>query len=461
MITRAQLRRLLRLPFSHAGRNFLWWTLVDRGQRWCHRAARLHRATLARRKRVIMVVGTYGKTTTTRAVAAVLGLPVDRWLDYNANCLGLVAWSLLRQPPWRRHAAIEVGIGEPDTMRIHARTLRPQVVVVACIASEHQQSFRDREHLRNEKADAVRSLGAEGVAVLNADDPNVLWMATQTRARVIRYGFDPTAEVRAMAWSPDGLGGTTFTLAVGGEEFVVRSRLLGRPAVSTLLAAVAVAVAEDVAPAEAVERLARLAPTPSRLESVALPGGGVVLCDDYKSSLETVHAAIDLLAECEARRRVIVLGGLDSPPAPQRVAYREVAAHAGRVADHVILVGHGRDLYRPELKRRLQGPEPLARLDEVERVGDVVRLLEGSLGEGCVVLIKGRTQQHLRRVLLALQGRKIGCAVDGCRLHLQFCDDCPLLEKPGRVGGIRQDDRIVETPLERIEETAGAELPGL
>jgi hypothetical protein len=39
------------------------------------RLARLHRRTLIRRTRLATVVGTYGKTTTARAVGAALGLP--------------------------------------------------------------------------------------------------------------------------------------------------------------------------------------------------------------------------------------------------------------------------------------------------------------------------------------------------------------------------------------------------
>jgi len=35
----------------------------------------------------------------------------------------------------------------------------------------------------------------------------------------------------------------------------------------------------------------------------------------------------------------------------------------------------------------------------------------------------------MTRIILALSGRTVRCALDACRLHLQFCDDCPLLEQ--------------------------------
>jgi len=446
-ITKTQFLRAVRLPFSHGGRNFLWWQVIDRGQRICHWIARAHRVVLSRHKRVVMVVGTYGKTTTTRAVAAVLGLPPDPWLERNANCLGLVAWSLLRQPVWRRYAAIEAGIGEPGSMRGLARTLRPQVVVVTCIGSEHIQSFRNTEHLRSEKAEAVRSLGAHDTAVLNFDDPNVAWMASQTRARVIRYGFDPAWEIHVKTWEQDWPHGMRLTVSVRGEEIAIRARLIGKNSIYALLAAIAVGVAEGLPAALAVERVAALPPTPGRLQPMPLPSGATALCDDYKGSVETVHAALDFLADIPARRRIVVLGGLDSPPNPQRRYYRAVAEHVCRVADHVIVVGYTYREYVGELRRGQGDGRRLSGFEVASRTAEAVALLQKIVGPGDVVLVKGQKSQNLRRIVLALQGREVRCAVDACRLHLQQCDNCPLLGKPSPLGGIRLDERVVSSPI--------------
>ncbi|HEY5488952.1 MAG TPA: hypothetical protein VIK00_03860, partial [Candidatus Limnocylindrales bacterium] len=46
---------------------------------------RLYRRTAGRRLRVVAVVGSLGKTTTTRAVAAALGVPVHRPALLSAN----------------------------------------------------------------------------------------------------------------------------------------------------------------------------------------------------------------------------------------------------------------------------------------------------------------------------------------------------------------------------------------
>lgn len=386
---------------------------------------RLHRATLSRGSCVVMVAGTYGKTTTTRAVRAALGLPVDGWSQSNANAGGLLLWPLLRDVPWRRYSALEVGIVKPGQMREYAERLQPTIAIVTCVGSEHIQSFENLEHLRSEKAEAVRSLPPKAIAILNGDDPNVVWMATQTQARILRFGFDPSCEVSARDVALDWPHGTRFTLCAQGQERPMRVRLVGRTMLYPILAAVAAGLAAGRGLNRIVEALEALPPTQGRVQPVSLPNGALVLRDDYKSTIDTVHAALDLLAELPAERRVVVMGSLDSPPRPQKAAYRAVGAHIARVADRVLIVGDEFDKYRSGLRT---GSLPENAICAVRTVQEAIAVLREELRPGDVALVKGRQAQRMTRIILALSGRTVRCAVDPCRLHLQFCDDCPLLE---------------------------------
>ena len=149
----------------------------------------------------------------------------------------------------------------------------------------------------------VRALPRSGLAVLNGDDPNVRWMATQTPARVLTFGFEPGNDVRAEGLETLGVEGSRFTLVVGGQPRVVRSRLLGRTMVSSVLTTVAVALGEGVELDGAITALERLrTELVGRLQPVTLASGAVLLRDDHKAPLETVHAALDVLAEMPAGR---------------------------------------------------------------------------------------------------------------------------------------------------------------
>ncbi len=159
----------------------------------------------------------------------------------------------------------------------------------------------------------VRVLPASGTAILNGDDPNVMWMRGRTLARVITFGLGESCDVSASELRLDWPHGTRFRLRAFGQEREVRIRLLGRHMVYPALAAIAVSLLEGFPIDETLSRLESLPPTPGRMEPVELPSGVFVLRDDFKSTLETMDSALDLLAQIPARR-IVLLGDVSEPP---------------------------------------------------------------------------------------------------------------------------------------------------
>lgn len=388
---------------------------------------RLYRRTVGRRVRVVAVVGSVGKTTTTRAVAAALGAPIGRVAQMNANTPVGVGRALLGARPWHRHAVIEAAINGPGQMRRQAQMIQPDIAVVTAIASDHWKSFSTLEQTRDEKAEMLRALPRTGVAVVNADDPNVRWMATQTKARVVLVGEAPDADVRVTDIALDWPHGTRFNAHIDGHVVPVTTRLLGRHMVFPALAALAVANVEGVPLERAVAALANLQPTFSRMQLVPLENGAFVIRDDYKASLESIAAAAETLALIPARRRIVVLGALSE--ARGRQDFRDAGATLGAAADRVVLVGPSGDMqpYRSGLAR---GGVARENVQRVHNAREAAELLGPELRDGDVVLTKGRQQQALARVALALSGRDVQCRADPCPFKRMVCDLCPYLEQP-------------------------------
>jgi UDP-N-acetylmuramoyl-tripeptide--D-alanyl-D-alanine ligase len=228
------------------------------------------------------VTGSSGKTTTTRAIVAALG-GRPRSAPFR-NAKGFIALAVLLIRPGRRHAVIEVGLTGPNQMTSYARVIRPDIAVVTSIGSEHNRSFGNLEATRDEKALLVRALPASGIAVLNGDDLHVRWMRQHTRARVTTFGFDDTNDVRASPPTLDWPNGMRFRLSTPNETRDVRVRLVGRPMVYPILAAVAVALEEGLPLDDILAALEKLEPTKGRdtqhLARVALGlMGRTVRCD--------------------------------------------------------------------------------------------------------------------------------------------------------------------------------------
>lgn len=421
-----RLRRFAQLATTRVGAIELWYAGLNKAWPLLSRLALAHRRTLGRRTRLVAVVGSFGKTTTTRCIAAALGLPERQPRD---NCRSHLAVAVLARTGVGRHAVLEVGIDHPGQMADYARVLRPDVTVVTSIGSDHGRSLGRLDGTRREKAHMVRALSPDGLAVLNGDDTNVMAMRAESRAPVVTFGTGPGCDVRATDITLDWPRGMCFAVDAGGERALVSLPLLGEAMVYPALAAIAVAHSAGVPLATAAARLAAVAPPPGRLEPVAIAGGVTLIRDEFKSGEETIHAALDLLAAVPARRKLVVLGDVSDPRGSQGPIYRALGGRVAGIADFAVFLGrHGSSTYAAAA--HAAGLPRAA----IRRVGHdftlAAHLVREQLEAGDVVLVKGRASERLDRVALALMGEDVRCDRKYCYFLKTRCEQCSLLGSP-------------------------------
>jgi UDP-N-acetylmuramyl pentapeptide synthase len=379
-------------------------------------------------KKVILtaVAGTFGKTSTTRALKAALF--ADESPETNWNPESPVALELLRTSPRRRRMVLEIGIDRPGRMGAFGWMMKPNIAIVTSIGTEHHLSFGSLEATRNEKAEIVRALPPSGLAVLNGDSPDVLWMKDQTVARVITFGLRPENQVRATAVRMDWPRGTEMMIHAFGRSQPFSTRLIGLPMVYAVLGATAAALEQGLSLEEIAKRLQSLCPTPARLETVALRNGAWLLRDEFKASIETVEAALDVMKEVPARRRIVILGTVFEPKSDTEKLYRHLGARIARCAEHVIFIGE-KDLWDPLAAGAAHGGLGGDTISRVQKAfPDALEALPSPLGPGDVLLLKGQTEQRLERIALALMGEKVHCHVRKCSAAVTLlCRECDLL----------------------------------
>ncbi len=425
--TRQDLPILLQHP--RLWRQQLLPALMNRGWWLSSRLAATYRRTAAKGTHVVAVVGSLGKTTTTRAVSAALGYKLPLWYQRGFNnAYYSVALRILEIQPFTPRAVVEVGIIHPGQMAPIAQMLRPDITVVTAIGSDHCQYLRTLEVTRTEKSEMVRVLLPSGTAVLNGDDPNVLWMRGQTRARVITFGFNPGNDIRADSITLQWPEGMRFRLHAFGETRNVSIRLLGRHMVYPILAAVAVASVVGLPLDQVLAALASLPPTPGRLRPVRLDDGTIILQDDSKGSLEAIKAALDLLAEIPNARRGILLGDMQAPPENPDAGYEYLGQQIAEIASFAIFHGDT-PAVQGYLKGVTRGGLPPERTVQARgSVLEAVSAVREQLEPGDVLLCKGRGGRRLERAVIALQGRMVRCDVLECRWGI-LCEHCPRLDR--------------------------------
>jgi UDP-N-acetylmuramoyl-tripeptide--D-alanyl-D-alanine ligase len=199
------------------------------------------------------------------------------------------------------------GIGEITRL---VRMARPDIGVVLKVGLAHAGEFGGIEATLKAKTEMVTDLLPTDVAILNLDDPRVASMADKTVARVLWFGLDPRADVRATDVVSSARG-TAFTLVLPSGEKPVTFRVLGEHHVMNALAAAAsaytlgVGIDDIVAGLESVQRAERW-----RMEVMGGARGVTIINDAYNASPDSMAAALKTLAQIAGpgERTVAVLG---------------------------------------------------------------------------------------------------------------------------------------------------------
>jgi UDP-N-acetylmuramoyl-tripeptide--D-alanyl-D-alanine ligase len=354
---------------------------------------RLPRAT------VVGITGSSGKTSTKDLTAQVverLGPTVAPEGSLN-NEIGLPL-TVLRADETTRYLVLEMSARGIGHIAYLTGIAPPRIGAVLNVGRAHAGEFGSIDAVAKAKGELVEALPAGGVAVLNADDPNVIAMASRTRARVVTTSVQHSAaDVRALGISLDDLGRASFTLHTPAGSAPVTLTLHGGHHVANALAAAAVAEAlgMDVA-AIAAALSAATARSKKRMELHERPDGVLVVNDAYNANPDSTRAAIAALAHLTgngtSRRGLAVLGYM----AELGDIAAESHAEAGRLAalaGAAVVVAVGADA-APVLDgarsvggwqgEAVAAPDPKSAIAELQnrlRPGDVV-LVKASKAAG-------------------------------------------------------------------------------
>jgi UDP-N-acetylmuramoyl-tripeptide--D-alanyl-D-alanine ligase len=262
-------------------------------------------------KRVIAVTGSAGKTTTKESIAHLLAEKY-RVLKSEGNLnnhYGLPL-QLLRLEPEHDLAVVELGMNHAREISALAALAEPNVGIVTCVAPVHLGFFNSVADIARAKYELIQALPATGTAVLNADDEYVSQFGRDFPGRVVTFGINHPADVRADAIQENGADGSRFDVVSGGRRARATLPLIGRHNVYNALAAIAVAMVCGLKLEDAASGVARLTPADKRGQVLTV-GGATVINDCYNSNPRALDYVVDALAGMAVQpggRRIVVAG---------------------------------------------------------------------------------------------------------------------------------------------------------
>lgn len=406
---------------------FYAWRRRFRAEQAARCRQRLDRATF------IAITGSHGKSTATALLSAILSSVAPTNMGFGANNRKSFAKTIQRMSRKERFCVQEVSGSPVGTIEEAHRILGPSVGIVTAIGGDHRAVFRTWEDAAREKAKLVHGLPADGLAVLNADDPLVRVMAAGCRCRVVTFGRAADADLRLLEASVNWPHGLRLDVSYRGETFPVATRLVGTQWTVSVMAALLAALELGVDRTVCLAAVAALPPVFNRMSFHRGSNGAIYVLDGNKGSLSGVGTCMSFLADVSAPRKTVVVGQLADFGGKDRAAYNRVARLALAVADRVVFVAET----APRVRHLAASEEMRGRILMVPAVKDAADWLRVSTDPGEVVYIKGAHIDHLERLFLA-QVMDVRCWVERCGIDYTCtgCRKLPMRVVPASVGPV-------------------------
>ncbi len=365
-----------------------------------------HGVYLEWNKPVVAITGSAGKTTAKELTAHILestGKKVLRNIKNFNNGLGhpLTVLNLAKDSSYDI-AVLEMGMSTlMNELRRLCRITPPNVAVELNVLPVHLEHLGSIENIARMKAELIEGLKPGGTAVLNADDHRVLAMRELTEDKVITFGIESDADVRAVNIRFERFGETRFTLVTSNGSANVRFPLNGRHSILNALAATAVGLTFGMSTEILAESLSTIEPPPQRGEVLHFAAGFTVINDSYNSNPTALLSMVQTLMEGSgsAKRKIVIAGEMLELGEKESEIHRQTGAKiAGSGIDMLIGV---RGLASEMVEgARAGGLSDVRFADDSDIAAEIAA---GELRDGDLVLIKGsrgvRTEKVIDKLL--------------------------------------------------------------
>ncbi|MBI2024063.1 UDP-N-acetylmuramoyl-tripeptide--D-alanyl-D-alanine ligase [Candidatus Giovannonibacteria bacterium] len=382
--------------------------------------------------KIVAVTGSVGKTSTKDAIAKVLerkykirkseksynselGVPLTvigaksgwgslaKWISILWKGLEMI----INNVPYPEILVLEIGADRPGDIKKIRRLINPDVAVLTTFAETpvHVEFFNGPEEVFLEKAELIKGLPASVNVLLNMDDEEVMKLKDKTSANILTYGMSDGAQFFAYDYGifyqkegkksrPEGIA---FKIKFQNQEFTVKIiNAFGRHHVYPALSAIAVASIFNISVEDSVEALSLYSPPPGRLKLIRGNNETLILDDTYNSSPKALAAALDVMGELEAKRKIAVLGDMLELGRHTITAHRDLGRNAAQVADILCTVGVRAKFFMEGAMKEGFKKKTIYTFGTSEDAG---KELQKIIQPGDLILVKGSQSMRMEKIV--------------------------------------------------------------
>jgi UDP-N-acetylmuramoyl-tripeptide--D-alanyl-D-alanine ligase len=294
----------------------------------------------------------------------------------------------------------EMGMNHAGELARLCEIARPDFAVITNVGVAHIGHLGSRAAIAKEKSVVAESVSAGGCVVLNANDDFTDWIASRTRARVVRAGINRgDLQARDIQHTEQG---ETFLLAHKSENALVKLPVYGEHMVTNACLAAGIGLNFGLTLGEIAGGLAKTTIPGNRLKVQKL--GPVLLINDaYNANPESMVAALKTATSFAVRgRKIAALGRMGELGQESDAGHRRVGRAVAELAfDYLITVGE-----EARLIAQAANGAGLKRTREATTHEQAVEALLDYLEPGDLLLVKGSLSSAMDRVVRGLEAAK-------------------------------------------------------
>ena len=288
---------------------------------------------------VVAVTGSVGKTTTKEMVAAILskfGKTLKNEGNRN-NEIGLPE-TVLKLDESTELAVFEMGMSALGEISRLSRCAMPYAGIITCIGVSHIEMLGSQENILKAKMEILDGMPADGLLVLNGDDPFLNRVRDSLTCRVATFAVDnDSCDVTAREISCKTFP-STFTIRDKEHgSFYVTIPCSGIHAVKDALAAYTLATRLGLDPGTCASALSEYAPSGMR-QRFRTVRGITVIEDCYNANPDSMEASLKTLADLPCNGiKIAVLGDMLELGDISDDAHRKTGVLAGTLGLDILL----------------------------------------------------------------------------------------------------------------------------
>ncbi len=346
----------------------------------------------------IAVTGSNGKTTTKDMAYHVLRnfKSVSRSRKSFNNLIG-VPLTIFETETAHDFCIVEMGTNAPGEIKRLSEIIFPDFAILTNISNAHLEGLENIEGVASAKSEFIENMAEDGTLITNADDDWCNQIADRFNGKVISFGFNQSADIKASNVKRND-SGFVFTV---NDSLTVNLPVFGKHNIYNALAVIAMCDAVGVGIEVICDKFMDFKLPPMRMEK-QICGGIVVVNDGYNSNPSSMSSALDEFSQLmTSGRKVLICGDMLELGNYAERLHKEVGA---KVADaNIDVLWTVGPLSRFVAEEAIANGMPRENILSCETSEEMCSFVASQLKKDDTVLIKGSRRMKLECVLRQIE----------------------------------------------------------